>query len=155
MNTYIWLFSTLLLYLHNRVNLNLTVSWSLKHTSKNFSVNVFAISLYEKCPNTEFFLVRISPHSDWIRIRKNYVFGHFSRSVYFSDHDAMRLTLWRFTLKYSFEFIFNIVRKRKGFHLFNKLKSKIYVYIETWDWPKTDPGYSRFIVFEDFCLFWK
>ena len=24
-------------------------------------------SLREKCPNTEFFLVRIFPHSDWIR----------------------------------------------------------------------------------------
>ena len=37
-------------------------------------------SLHEKCPNTEFFLVRIFPHSDWIRTRKNSVFGHFSRS---------------------------------------------------------------------------
>ena len=52
------------------------------------------ISLREKCPNTEFFVVRIFPHSDWvrrdteypskcgeIRTRKNSVFGHFSRSV--------------------------------------------------------------------------
>ena len=49
-------------------------------------------TLREKCPNTEFFLVRIFLYSDWIRIkssylvfrkirtRKNYVFGHFSRS---------------------------------------------------------------------------
>ena len=43
-----------------------------------------------KCPNTEFFLVRIFPHSDWIRSdavrsispysRKNSVYGYFSRS---------------------------------------------------------------------------
>ena len=50
------------------------------------------ISLREKFSNTEFFLVRIFPHSDWIRslriakcekIRttKNSVFGHFSRSI--------------------------------------------------------------------------
>ena len=58
-------------------------------------------SLREKCPKTEFFLVRIFPHSDWIRrdtpytlylsvfspkkirTRKNSVFRHFSRSVLF------------------------------------------------------------------------
>ena len=28
------------------------------------------LALREKCPDTEFFLVRIFPHSDWIRIRK-------------------------------------------------------------------------------------
>ena len=54
--------------------------------------------LREKCPNTEFFLVRIFPYSDWIRKdapylsvfspnarkygpKKNFVFGHFSDSV--------------------------------------------------------------------------
>ena len=57
-------------------------------------------SLREKCPNTEFFLVRIFLYSDWIRrftvnlriqsehrkirTRKNFVFGHFSRSAKFS-----------------------------------------------------------------------
>ena len=52
------------------------------------------VALREKCPNTEFFLVRIFPHSDWIRVslgiqskcekygpEKNSVFGHFSRCV--------------------------------------------------------------------------
>ena len=34
----------------------------------------------EKGPNTEFFLVRIFPHSGWIRTNINSVFGHFSRS---------------------------------------------------------------------------
>ena len=53
------------------------------------------LSLREKCPNTEFFLVRIFLHSDWIRrvnlpiqfeyekirTRKNCVYGHVSHSV--------------------------------------------------------------------------
>ena len=49
-------------------------------------------TLRESCPNTKLFLVRILPHSDWvslriqsecgkIRTRKNFVFGHFSRSA--------------------------------------------------------------------------
>ena len=52
--------------------------------------------LREKCPNTEFFLVRIFPysysvnlriHSEYgkIRTRKNSVFGHFSESELFVD----------------------------------------------------------------------
>ena len=50
---------------------------------------IILYSLREKCPNTEYFLVRIFPYSDWIqsecrkiRTRKNSVFGHFSRSDY-------------------------------------------------------------------------
>ena len=49
-------------------------------------------ALSEKCPITEFFLVRIFPHSDWcgeIRTRKNSVFGHFSCS----DRDWKPLVL--------------------------------------------------------------
>ena len=49
-------------------------------------------TLHENCPNTEFFLVRTFPHSDWIslhiqsecrkiRTTKNSVFGHISSSV--------------------------------------------------------------------------
>ena len=37
-------------------------------------------TLCEKCPNKEFFLVRIQSECGKIRIRKNSVFGHFSRS---------------------------------------------------------------------------
>ena len=61
-------------------------------------------SLREKCPSTEYFLVRISPHSDWIRRnteslsvfspkagkcgpKKNSVFRHFSRSEFESKID--------------------------------------------------------------------
>ena len=59
---------------------------------------VNAVSLREKCLNTEFFLVLIFLYSDWItiygvnlriqskyriiRTRRNSVFGHFSRSFY-------------------------------------------------------------------------
>ena len=40
-----------------------------------------SISPRVKCPKKEFFLVHIFSYSDWIRIRKNSVFGHFSSSV--------------------------------------------------------------------------
>ena len=39
------------------------------------------VSLRKKCPNTEFFLVCIQYEYREMRTRKNYVFGHFSRSV--------------------------------------------------------------------------
>ena len=42
-----------------------------------------------KCPNTEFFLVRIFLYSDWIRTRKNSVFGHFLRSEFFADDTSL------------------------------------------------------------------
>ena len=53
------------------------------------------LSLHEKFSNTELFLVRIFPHSDWIRIqsecgkiraRNNSLFGHFSRSASYSKN---------------------------------------------------------------------
>ena len=56
-----------------------------RKSCRNFKI----VALGEKRPNTEFFLVRIFPHLDWIRwdteqkirTRKNSAFGHFSRSV--------------------------------------------------------------------------
>ena len=42
----------------------------------NFLFSV-CFALREKCPNTEFFLVRIQENTD----QTNSVFGHFSRSV--------------------------------------------------------------------------
>ena len=45
---------------------------STKHEAKTI--------LHEKCPNTEFILVRIQSEYRKIRIRNNSVFGHFSRS---------------------------------------------------------------------------
>ena len=53
------------------------------------------LSLPEKFSNTKLFLVRIFPHSDWIRIqsecrkirtRNNSLFGHFSRSASYSKN---------------------------------------------------------------------
>ena len=58
---------------------------------KSQEINAFRkVTLLEKCPNTELFLVRIFPHLERIRrdcrygkirTRNNSVFGHFSRSV--------------------------------------------------------------------------
>ena len=47
-----------------------------------YGIYLWTPILREKCPNTEFFLVRAFPHSDWIKIRtrESSVFGHFSRS---------------------------------------------------------------------------
>ena len=68
-----------------------------KPWNKTELVALNTITLREKCPNMEFFLVRIFLHSDWIRrdevslriqsewgkirTRKYSVFWHFSRSV--------------------------------------------------------------------------
>ena len=48
------------------------------------SLNFFASTVHaqrEKCPNTEFFLVRIQSECGKIWTRKNSIFGHFSRCV--------------------------------------------------------------------------
>ena len=61
----------------------LIVSWEITHTTAR----------REKCPNRKFFLVHIFPHLDWIRTRKNSVFGHFSGSDGLNGkHDE-----WEFT----------------------------------------------------------
>ena len=67
-------------------------------------------ALSEKCPNTELFLVRIFPHSDWrtrsiciqsecrkIRTRNNSIFGHFSRSGIRNEHRNLRLSARTFS----------------------------------------------------------
>ena len=41
--------------------------WKKAKPKWRFTRCRFTISLREKCPNTEFFLVRIFPHSNWIR----------------------------------------------------------------------------------------
>ena len=48
----------------------------LKTSTKNwliFETSFHSNALREKCPNTEFFLVRIFPHSDWIRRYTSYL----------------------------------------------------------------------------------
>ena len=42
---------------------------------------ILDIALREKCPHTEFFLVRVQSEYGKIQTRKNSVFGHFSRNV--------------------------------------------------------------------------
>ena len=77
-----------------------------KIIERTFSFREFApackkSALREKCWNTKFFLVRIFPHSDWMRrdtlsecgkrqTRKNSVFGHFSRSAVHSICSFLR-----------------------------------------------------------------
>ena len=43
------------------------------------------VTLREKCPNTELFLVRIQSECEKTRTRNNSIFGHFSRSVHVGD----------------------------------------------------------------------
>ena len=76
--------------------------------SRNMLNSIFFILLGEKCLNTEFFLVRIlfsciRTEYRKIRTRKNFVFGHFSRSGYFpclntSSWDRKRSTILNFSL---------------------------------------------------------
>ena len=44
------------------------------------------LTLREKCPNMELFLVRIQAEYRKIRTRNNSVFGHFSRSESYTEH---------------------------------------------------------------------
>ena len=48
-----------------------------EHVSQKIYTSGVTITLREKCPNTEFFLVRIQENTD----QKNSVFGHISRSA--------------------------------------------------------------------------
>ena len=82
--------------------------WSLSEIFFFSQVSVYLrmiISLREKCPNTELFLVRIFSYSDWIRIRNNSVFGHISRSVCLTHFSPVshfyttwkcQMVFWRF-----------------------------------------------------------
>ena len=45
--------------------------------------SLIGLTLREKCPNTEFFLVRIQSKCGKIFTRKNVIFGHFPPSVKF------------------------------------------------------------------------
>ena len=48
--------------------------------------SLYNSALREKCPNTEFFLVRIQSEYRKIRTRKNTAFRHFSRSADYSKN---------------------------------------------------------------------
>ena len=84
---------------------------SVSHTTKAIHYQ-FIITLREKCPNTEFFwsvfsriwneygeiLRDTQSECGKIRTRKNYIFGHFSRSVIFyqlnKSHCLIAFTCW-------------------------------------------------------------
>ena len=80
---------------HDRINLLIwdrILPLPLWHDRINLLIWDRILPLREKCPNTEFFLVRIFTHSDWIRrdiqsecgkirTRKDSVFGQFLRSI--------------------------------------------------------------------------
>ena len=81
------------------------------------------VSLGEKCPNTELFLVRIFLYSDWIwtvslriqseyrkiRTRNNSVFGRFSRSV-LSKLQLISLTSFNWCCKIVMFQILNLLK---------------------------------------------
>ena len=48
----------------------------------DFVILDIGFALREKCPHTEFFLVRIQSECGKIQTRKNSVFGHVSRSEF-------------------------------------------------------------------------
>ena len=58
------------------------------------SVSLRNETVREKCPKTEFFLVRIFPYLNWIWSRKSSVFGHFSRWEMFQDKKKIKKT-WK------------------------------------------------------------
>ena len=79
------------------------------------------VKLREKCPITEFFVVRIFPNSAYLsvslriqsefgklRTRKNFVFGHFSRSVFWHEATLIFHNLHIPLFKYVFAIYFFI-----------------------------------------------
>ena len=88
----------------------------------NLSVYILT-SLREKCPNTEFFLVRIFPYSDWIREntdQKNSVFGHFLHNAYLKIYHGSN-NCYEAPLKNN-PLINNLNRKEKN--IFNQERSE-------------------------------
>ena len=88
----------------------------------NLSVYILT-SLREKCPNTEFFLVRIFPYSDWIREKtdqKNSVFGHFLHNAYLKIYHGSN-NCYEAPLKNN-PLINNLNRKEKN--IFNQERSE-------------------------------
>ena len=88
----------------------------------NLSVYILT-SLREKCPNTEFFLVRIFPYSDWIRentAQKHSVFGHFLHNAYLKIYHGSN-NCYEAPLKNN-PLINNLNRKEKN--IFNQERSE-------------------------------
>ena len=88
----------------------------------NLSVYILA-SLREKCPNTEFFLVRIFSYLDWIpenTDQKNSVFGYFLHNAYLKIYHGSN-NCYEAPLKNN-PLINNLNRKEKN--IFNQERSE-------------------------------
>ena len=70
--------------------------------------HVVLFSLCEKCPNTKFFLVRIFPHSDWIRRDTTSQKMKFSIKDFFSKCDQICRKLYFFVQYTPYHSIFNL-----------------------------------------------
>ena len=83
------------------------------------------LTLREKCPNSELFLVRIFPHSDWIRARNNSVFGHF--------HAVRAL---RFPHRYNLKYFSDDLEKllAAGF----LIVFKVIIFVSIWQYSRVD-----------------
>ena len=74
----------------------------LREAIKSFLMKfpTLTLPLHEKCPNTKFFLVRISPHLDWIR-RDTY-------SVWMQENtDQKKLRIWTIFTQWQCQYLFN------------------------------------------------
>ena len=84
-----------------------------KHKSKKCRISIFfffklTLALCEMCPNTEFFLMRIFPDSDWIRRNTSYL-SVFIRMR--ENTDQKRLRIWTlFTQCSAFTVPFSILQ---------------------------------------------
>ena len=84
------------------MNANLLQLYVRFHIRKKWHINDLSAffptpSLREKCPNTEFFLVRIFLYSVWIQEntdQKNSVFGHFSNTIIYKDNCGFDHIYW-------------------------------------------------------------
>ena len=83
----IWDFEVLTYFIISQKSLKIFHIW----------LNLLSVTkqtLREKCPNAEFFLLRIFSHSDWIRKDTSYLlFGHFSHTELLSSFEHWSLIL--------------------------------------------------------------
>ena len=98
------------------------VAWHIIWTYARYAND----TLYEKCPNTEFFLVCIFPHSGWIRrftvnlriqpeygkirTRKNSISGQFSSSDIIRDRLQISLMILREFKRINFYLPWNLLK---------------------------------------------
>ena len=87
------------------------------HKLKPYPDYLFFISTYtlrEKCPNTEFFLVRVLPHLDWIRIQSESGKIRTRKTLYLDNFHAVidSFNGWFYCQLFN-ENIFSCISKKK------------------------------------------